>query len=86
MKKPFPKLKSRKSFGEFVEKTDLGNFLETKDLKPMHLRLKNQDRLISFRLSSSLLKLLKTAAQRQHTKYQRLIRSILEENISSYLQ
>ena len=86
MKKPFPKLKSRKAFGQFVEKADLSDYLESQDLKPVHIRLRNQDRLISFRLSSHLLALLRRAAQRHHTKYQRLIRSILEENIASYLR
>ena len=83
--KPFPKLKSRKAFGNFVDKTDLGEYLDSKDLKPFNIRLKNQDRLISLRVSSDLLTLLKKAAVRHRTKYQRLIKSILEENIGHYL-
>lgn len=86
MKKPLPKLKSRKSFGKFVEKNDLGTYLEANDLKASHIRLKNQDRLISLRVSSDFLDLLKKAAQKHHTKYQRLIKSILEENIGAYLR
>lgn len=49
------------------------------------LRLKKQDRLISLRLSSDLIGLLKTAATKHNTKYQKLIRNILEENIKTYL-
>ena len=86
MKKPLPKLKSRKDFGKFIDKNDLGDYLESKDLKPMHIRLRNQDRLISLRVSSGLLGLLKKAAEKYHTKYQRLIKSILEENIGNYLR
>ncbi len=86
MKKPLPKLKNRKSFGKFVEKNDLGDYLESKDLKPSHIRLRNQGRLISLRLSSEFLDLLKKAAEKHHTKYQRLIKSILEENIGAYLR
>ena len=85
MKKPLKKLKSRKAFQAFFEKTDLGNYLEPKDLKPLRLQLRAQDKLISFRLSSDLLHMLKQAANKHHTKYQKLIRSILEENISHYL-
>ncbi len=85
MKKPFPKLKSRKAFGEFVEKTDLGDYLESKDLKKIPLHFKAQDRLISLRVSSDLLGLLKKAATKQRIKYQRLIKSILEEHVGGYL-
>jgi len=69
-----------------VERNDLGDYLESKDLKPSHFRLKNQDRLISLRVSSDFLALLKKAAEKHHTKYQRLIKSILEENIGDYLR
>ncbi|QQR81290.1 MAG: hypothetical protein IPJ69_03910 [Deltaproteobacteria bacterium] len=86
MKKPLPKLKSRKSFAKFVEKTDLGDYLEAKDLKPVKMHLKNQDKVISLRISSDLLDLLKKAADTHHIKYQRLIKSILEENIGHYVQ
>ena len=86
MKKPLPKLKSRKSFAKFVDETDLGDYLEAKDLKPVNIRLKNQDCTISLRISSDLLKLLKKAADKHHTKYQRLIKSILEENIGHYVR
>ncbi len=86
MKKPLPKLKSKKAFKEFVDKNDLGNYLEAKDLKPTRIRLKNQDRSISLRVSSDFLDLLKKAAQKHHTKYQRLIKSILDENIGNYLR
>ena len=85
MKKPLKKTKSRKAFQDFFEKTDLGDYLEPKDLKPFQLHLRSQNRLISFRLSSDLLHMLKQAAEKHHTKYQKLIRSILEENISHYL-
>ncbi|MBF0493460.1 MAG: hypothetical protein HQM15_11875 [Deltaproteobacteria bacterium] len=60
--------------------------MEAKDLKPMNIRLKNQDRLISLRVSSDFLSLLKKAAEKHRTKYQRLIKSILEENIGHYLR
>ncbi|MBI3541207.1 MAG: hypothetical protein HY073_03605 [Deltaproteobacteria bacterium] len=85
MKKPFPKFKTQKAFKKFFEKEDLGDYLSADDLKPANLHLKSQDQMISIRLSSHLLALLKKAAQGHHTKYQRLIRSILEENVSQYL-
>lgn len=86
MKKRLPKFKSNKAFGEFVEKNDLGDYLDAKDLKPAHFRLKSQGRLISLRVSVDLLDLLKKAAEKHHTKYQRLIKSILEENVGAYLR
>lgn len=85
MKKLMPSMKNRKDFIKFFEETDLGDYLESDDLRPVDFRLKNQDRSISLRLSSKLLGLLKKAATTHGTKYQRLIRSILEENVGRYL-
>lgn len=85
MKKPLPKFKSGKAFDEFVEKTDLGDYIEASDLKTVSFHFKAQDRLISLRLSSDLLKLLKKAAIKHNTKYQKLIKSILEEHVQGYL-
>lgn len=85
MKKPLPKFKSSKAFEKFFEKTDLGDYLEPQDFKKISLHFKNQDRLISLRVSSELLALLKKAALKHKTKYQRLIKSILEENVQAYL-
>ena len=79
-------MKSRKDFGKFFSETDLGDYLEANDLRLESIRLRQQDKLISFRLSSDLLALLKKAALRHHTKYQRLIRSILQDNILNYLR
>ncbi len=42
MKKSFPKLKSKKAFKEFVEKNDLGDYLEAKDLKLANIQLENK--------------------------------------------
>ena len=86
MKKPFPKLKSDKELTKFFDETDLGDYLEEKDLRVTTIRLKKQDRSVTIRLSSDLVGLLKKAAKRYHTKYQKLVRSILEENITSYLR
>lgn len=83
MKKRLPK-KNEKDFNEFFEKTDFGDYLEPKDIKKMKFELKPKDKLISLRVSSEFLMLLKKAAKKNHTKYQKLIRSILEDNISRY--
>ncbi|HBF13732.1 MAG TPA: hypothetical protein DDW49_10195 [Deltaproteobacteria bacterium] len=85
MKKPFPKFKSQKAFDKFLETTDLGDYLEPSDFKKVTFKFRNQDRVISLRISSSLLELLKKATAKHNTKYQRLIKSILEEHVVSYL-
>ncbi len=86
MKKPFPKSKSEKDFVDFFEKTDLGDYLEAKDLVRAQFHLKKQDRVVTFRISSDLLETLKKAAEKHRVQYQRLIRFILEENVAHYLR
>jgi predicted DNA binding CopG/RHH family protein len=78
---------SESDYTEYIENTDFGAQLSSGELVPVNLNfnLKAQDRLISIRLSSELIELLKQTAKKHKTKYQKLIRAILEENIVHYL-
>ena len=84
MRKTLPKFKNDAEMTKFVMSHDLGDYLEASDLKPISFNLKKQDQAISIRLSSELITILKKVAHFHKTKYQKLIRSILEENIGRY--
>ncbi len=86
MKKPLPEIKTKKAFDKFISNTDLGDYLEENDLVSLPLHFKKQDKVISLRVSNELLQLIKKAANKHKVKYQKLIKSILEENLSYYLK
>ena len=70
---------------EYFDNTDFGDLIESGDVIPVNFRLVKQDRPVSIRLSTDLINILKKAAKKHKTKYQKLIRAILEENIVKYL-
>lgn len=88
MKKKLPEFKSDEEFAEFVENNDMSGYIASGELKRVrfNFKLRPKDQLISFRLSGALLATLKLAAAKHKTKYQKLIRHILEENIGKYLK
>lgn len=87
MKKQIKKILSRnnKNFENDFEATDFGDYLEAGDVKTIDFSLRKQDKLITLRVSNDLLQMLKKAADKHHTKYQKLMRLILEKNIGSYV-
>lgn len=80
------KSKKKPDFNDYFEKTDFGDVVSTKELQKVQFELQPKDQLISLRISKDLLKLLKLAASKQGTKYQKLVRLILEKNIGNYIQ
>lgn len=79
------KSKKKTDFNDYFEKTDFGDVLQKKDVQKIQFELQPKDQLISLRISKDLLKLLKLAASKQGTKYQKLVRLILEKNIGKYV-
>lgn len=87
MKKSLKKIlkTDNKNFLEDFANTDFGNYLSAGDVKKIDFSLRKQDQLVTFRVSLDLLSLLKQAATKQKTKYQKLMRLILEKNIGNYV-
>lgn len=86
MKKTLNKILSprNKGFLEDFDKTDFGDYPSVSNIKKINFSLRKQDQVVTLRVSAELLALLKKAAAKQKTKYQKLVRLILEKNITTY--
>lgn len=67
------------------DQTDFGEYLQPEDVKKIDFSLRKQDKLVTLRVSAELLSTLKNAAFKHKTKYQKLMRLILEKNVALYL-
>lgn len=76
--------KNKNFLGDFDD-TDFGDYLDTDDVQRLNFSLRTQDKLVTLRLSSELLSLLKKATVKHKTKYQKLMKLILEKNITRYV-
>lgn len=87
MKKPLKKIldPKNKNFARDFENTDFGESLNVDDLHKVNFALQGQDKLITLRVSSNLLALLKMAAAKHKTRYQKLMRLILEQEIVAWV-
>lgn len=87
MKKSLKKILSpnNKNFLDDFDNTDFGGYLGAQDVQKIDFSLRKQDKLVTLRVSSELLALLKKAATKHKTKYQKLMRLVLEKNIAGYV-
>ena len=82
MKKKIPKLKSDADAVRFVESADLTDY-DLSGATPTRFEFEKKDSRINMRLPDSLLNAVKARADARGIPYQRLIREVLEKEVSS---
>ena len=85
MKKKFPQFKSDAEVEAFVASADLSEY-DFSDFRPMSevladTELQRKSKTITFRLSETLLDMLKAEAKAQDMPYQRLMRRLLAKGL-----
>lgn len=82
MKEKLPKLRSDREAEDFVATADLTKF-DLSGFKPVQFEFAPKAARINMRLSSDLLKAIKSRAAKQGVPYQRFIRQALEKAVAS---
>lgn len=80
MKKKLPKLRSDKAAERFVAKADLTEY-DLSDMTQVQFEFAPKVERVNIRLSSDLLKAIKTTAAKRGVPYQRFIRQALEKAV-----
>lgn len=82
MKKKLPKLRSDKAAEDFVATADLTAF-DLSGFRPVQFEFAPKAARVNMRLSTDLLKAIKSKAAKQGVPYQRFIRQALEKAVAS---
>lgn len=82
MKKKLPALATDEEAERFVSEADLTQF-DLSDMTPMKFEFAVKDERVNMRLPKSLLDAVKARAATQKMPYQRFIRAVLEEAVST---
>ncbi|MGE3987086.1 CopG family antitoxin [Pseudorhodoplanes sp.] len=82
MKKKLPKLRSDKAAENFVATADLTAF-DLSGFKPVQFEFAPKAARVNMRLSTDLLKAIKSKAAKQGVPYQRFIRQALEKAVAA---
>jgi predicted DNA binding CopG/RHH family protein len=82
MKKKLPKLRSDAEAEAFVEMADLTQF-DLSEMRELHFELGPKTERINMRLPKQLLDAVKAHAARRHIPYQRFIRAVLEQAVTT---
>jgi len=81
MKKSLPPLTTDKAARDFLENTDLSQYMDAQNLAPLTREYEAKDRSLTLRLSEGLLNDIKAKAAAQNMAIQKYVRKTLEQSL-----